>query len=147
MIESMKIRRTPDSFLDIGVGMLSFALEHKLVYMNFYLSKNKPSSDLLKYKDEFLVQMKANPFLSIFDDEQLSSILSDMWVFTYGLATMICTGIETSQDLHYYQEKLMQTGNRIITYHILSSGKFEMYIKKIFETFSNPVDMKEVLKP
>jgi len=144
--ESTKVERTVDSFLNIGVGMLAFALEYKLVFTNFYLTKDKPSFNIKKNEADFIAQMKQNPFLSIFDDERLKTILEDMWVFTYGLATMICTGIETSQDLNYYQSKLEQTGNRIITYHLISSGNFENYVHQLLEKFSKYVDMKEFFK-
>lgn len=143
LLESTKVTRTPDPFLNIGVGVLSFALEHKLVFTDFYLTNGKIPFQINRFEDAFITQMKINPLLCMFENERLQSILSDMWIFTYGLAVMICTGTDTSRDLEHYQKKLEQTGERIISYHFITSGKYELCMQKIAELI-NKQEFKEV---
>ena len=143
---STSTERTLDPFLNIGMGIIAFALENKMIFNYFFLSRDKPLFDYTKDKNQYLDQMKRNPFLTILDDERLESLLEDMWIYTYGLATMICTGIENNENPDYYQHKLEQTGNRLISYHFFSSGKYETYIKKIFTEFSQHVNIREVFK-
>jgi len=142
--ESTQVKRTKDGFLDLGVGILAFALEYKSIFKHFFLTENQLSHDFHKKNDYFLSQMKQNPFLSILDEERLKTILSDMWIYTYGLSTMICTEMETNQELSYYQTKLEAAGQKIIGYHLYSSGKYETYVQMIIDKCSQHVDIEEI---
>ena len=146
LMESTGTKRTPDPFLNIGVGILAFALENKLIFTHFFLNEKESIFDFKSREESFLTQMKENQFLALLGDERLQSLLEDMWIYTYGLATMICTGLESETDLAYYQNKLMQTGNKLINYHLYSTGKFEEYIKAIHDKISEHINIEEVYK-
>lgn len=145
LIESTQVPRTPDPFLNIGVGILAYVLENKGAYTHFFLSPNRLNMPTDK-DGLFFAQMKAHPFLSILGDDRLASLLADMWVFTYGLSTMICIGTETNTELSYYANKLEQTGNKLIQYHLFSSGLYETYIQNIIAKISQHVNLEEVFK-
>jgi len=142
LLESTRIQRTPDSFLNIGVGILAFVLENKQAFAYYFLSPNRLRLPVTDQTSPFLVQMKTHPFLSILGDERLSQLLHDMSIYTYGLSTMICIGTEESTQLAYYISKLEQNGSRLISYHLFSSGLYETYIQIIInhttKSTSNP---------
>lgn len=138
--------RTIDSFQNIGLGILAFALEHKKVFTYYYLTEKATEFDIKNDESRLLGLMKKNTLLTVLEDQRLLKLLEDMWIYTYGLATMICTGIEASQDLDYYRRKLEIMGNQVISYHLFSSGKYEAYMQAFAAKVSEHVDLKEVFK-
>jgi AcrR family transcriptional regulator len=146
VVESTQQKRTVSPFLNIGVGFLAFVIDNKLIFNDFFLTMDAPLYNIKHSDHSYLDQMRENPFISVFSDDQLETILYDMQVYTYGLATMICTNVDGDHDLSYYQNKLEISGNSLMSYHLYSSGKYETVIKKIFEKIGKHIDIEEVLK-
>lgn len=146
LIESTKKQRTPDLFLNIGVGIIAFVLENKGAYAHYFLTPNQLHLPLEDQGNPFLEQMKTHPYLSILGEERLASLLNDMSIYTYGLSTVICVGEEDDKDLDYYLSKLEQSGNKLISYHLFSSGLYETYVHNIMAKIGQHIDLKEVLK-
>ena len=48
-----------------------------------------------------------------------------MWTYTYGLTSMIATTPKSTLTIDDYYHKLEQAGNKMIIYHLFSSGKIE----------------------
>jgi hypothetical protein len=145
MFFSTQVKRTISSFLNIGVGYIAFVLENKLIYNDFFLTMDDPLFSYKKAGHSYLDQMKKKPFISALSDEQLESVLYDMSVYTYGLATIICTGADGEHELNYYEKKLEQTGNSLMKYYLYSTGKYEEVIENIIKKLSKHVDIEEVL--
>ena len=137
---------TGGSFLDIGVGYLDFVIIHPLIFNDFFLTMGNSIFETNQDADIYLNQMKKNPFLCEFNKEQLDSLLYDMSVYTYGLATMICTKKDIKHELPHYRNLLEQAGNKLISYHLYSSGKYETVINTLLEKISKHIDLKEVFK-
>jgi AcrR family transcriptional regulator len=133
IIKSCEKRRTKDPFLNIGVGILAYTLKYKKVISSFFLGKNKPLISFEDIKDLFFEMMNRNKFLRLMEEDILKDILSNMWVFTFGIATLICTGHEKNENLEYYKKKLEDVGHKIIFYHFYSSGKIEYLVKEILK--------------
>jgi AcrR family transcriptional regulator len=146
LLEYTQISYTPDSFLNIGVGILAFVLENKEAYAYYFLSPNRLKLPVTTPSSPFLAQLKAHPFLSILGEERLTSLLYDMSIYTYGLSSMICTGVEESTNLNDYLIKLQQAGNKLISYHLFSSGKYETYIETLMQKIGQHINLEEVLK-
>ncbi len=144
LLESTREKRTHDSFLNIGVGKLAFVLENQKIFIDFYLNKQHLDFNEDNKKPLFLEQMKENPYISIIGDERLTILLEDMWIYTYGLATLICTSINPPEDLTHYIHKLQQTGNKMIQYHLYSSGKYEEYLQLIMNKVGQHINLEEV---
>lgn len=138
--------RTIDSFKNIGLGIIDFALKYKLVFAYYYLSSQSTQVSILADKDTLLKQMKENDMLTVLEDHQLLQLLDDMWIYTYGLATMICAGIESSDSLDYYSEKLGQMGHKTVSYYLYSSGKYEAYLQKFIGKVAKHINLEEVLR-
>lgn len=146
LMESTTIERTHDPFLNIGVGILAFVLENRRIFRDLFLADNQLSFISRDANEQFIRQMQKSPFLSMLGEERLNVLLEDMWIYTYGLATLICTEYEDTKPLSFYQDKLEQTGHKLITYHLYSSGKMEEYMQLFMRKVSEHMDLKEVLK-
>ncbi|MCK4552514.1 MAG: TetR/AcrR family transcriptional regulator [Tenericutes bacterium] len=146
IINSTQIKRTINSFLNIGVGFIAYVLENKLIFNDFFLSMDDSLLNIGGEEHSHLDQMKQNPFISVLTDEQLINISNDMRIYTYGLATMICIGSDGNHELDFYQRKLEETGNSLMKYYLYSSGKYELVMEKILKKFSKHIDIEEVFK-
>ncbi len=135
-----------DGFLNIGVGIIDFALQNRKIFSHYFLASDEALFQPTLHQDTFLIQMKANGLLSVLDDAILLQLLDDMWVYTYGLATSICTGIYKDKSLEYFIERLGIMGHNLISYHLYSTGNYENYINKFIEKVSQHVSIEEVLK-
>ena len=130
--------RTDDSFLNMGVGFLAFVIENKLIFNDFFLTMGETKFDFDDEDCSNINQMKQSPLTSVLDDKQLQSIMQNMQIYTYGLATMICTGKGPARELKYYQKLLEQAGSSLIGYHLYNSGKIEAVIEKLLKESGNP---------
>ena len=146
LFENTQKERTVSPFLNIGVGFISFVLENKLIYNDFFLTMDAPLMGSGEKDHTYLDQMKKNPFISILTDDQIESLLYDMSVYTYGLATIICTGADGNNELDYYIKKLERTGNSLTKFYMYSSGKYEEAIELLLKKVSKHVNIEEVLK-
>ncbi|SES40902.1 TetR/AcrR family transcriptional regulator [Psychrobacillus sp. OK032] len=75
-------------FRDIGIASLRFAKEYSVLYRDLIIRNNQH----MKYENEnismVIEQMKKDPMLSFFSDEELKTILFKMQTFQTGLSVM-----------------------------------------------------------
>ncbi len=80
-------------FRDIGIASLKFANEYSVLYRDLII-KNNPH---MKYEQEniymIIEQMKRDPMLSSFSDEELKTILFKMQTFQTGLSVMVANNL------------------------------------------------------
>lgn len=122
--------RSNNSFLDIGIGYLDFVYNNKLIFNDFFLTMDQNIIGYDSNIELYLDQMKKNPTISVLDDSQIEIILSDMSIYLYGLSTVICANQNNIHPFEYYTKLLSEAGNRLISYHLYSSGKFEIALEK-----------------
>lgn len=125
LFEYMQVSYTANSFLNIGMGIIEFTLNYRRLVSEFYFNLNRLNFDFTKISDELIEQMKKNQFLSLLEDERLKSLLDDMRIYTFGLVAIICTETTSYNEPKYYQDKLEQTGNKLISYHLVEAGQME----------------------
>ncbi len=124
LMDSLKSEYTENPFYNIGVGLLTFAFDHKKVFQTYYLTNNTLITRIVDSSPEFIDNMKTDSFLSLLSEERLKSLIDDMWVYTFGLAAIICINNE-SDTLQNYLDQLEKTGERLIMYHLFSTGNIE----------------------
>jgi hypothetical protein len=115
---------TENSFLNIGVGLITFAYHYQKIFSTYYLSKNVLSQHVKKNMLIFIDKMKTDPILALLDMDRLHTLMDDMWVYTFALATLIFTH-EDVQPLEHYIDQLEGAGKRLVFYHLFSSGNIE----------------------
>lgn len=120
---------THNIFLNIGVGMLEFAKQYRLIYRTLFLEDNTYEHILKEYNRQNLLQMKKEMHLGLFSDEELKSILFKLTVYTHGLAALICADMLEHSSLKQLIETLHDVGENIIGATAHRAGKLEEYMK------------------
>ena len=105
---------TEHVFLNMGIGYAIFAREQCSLFRALYLEKSDHKDAIYDFEKAMRVQMnKDNRFDSLTDDERFS-LLDKMWIFTHGLATMICVGLAEDNSDEYIIKTLMDVGAAVI---------------------------------
>lgn len=123
---------TEDIFLNIGVGMLLFAKDYPVVYRTIFLEDARGRDMFRRFSETSKIQMRKEPNLLIFSDEEIESILDKLTVYTHGLAAMICAGIVEDPSTESLVDRLRATGGDIIGATAFMTGKFDEY-PELFE--------------
>jgi AcrR family transcriptional regulator len=101
-------------FLNMGTGVAMFACEHSQLYRALMLEGDR-SSDVVR---EFLgilesEMIKDERFASLSSGER-RVLLRKMWIFTHGLASLICVGLIKDCDQEYITKALLDVGSDVI---------------------------------
>lgn len=87
-------QNTGNPFHDIGIASLRFAKEYSVLFRELMLKNN---NYMISYEQEMgdvlIEQMKEDPDLSGFSDEELKTILLKMRIFQLGLSVMAANGL------------------------------------------------------
>ncbi len=124
LMNSLQREYTDNPFYNIGVGLLTFASDYKKVFQTYYLTNNTLITRIVDSSPDFINNMRTDPFLSLLNEDRLQSLIDDMWVYTFGLAAIICINNEPD-NLKSYLDQLEKTGERLIMYHLFSTGNIE----------------------
>lgn len=105
-------------FLNIGIGLIKFAQENKVLYKTLFLDSN----EYVYLTDEFflknLEKMKSEPKLKDLDEKEMKRILEKIRLFTHGLAALICSGSMMNKSEEYFFELIKEAGEDITGYTI-----------------------------
>jgi len=92
-------------FRDIGIGSIKFAKQYSVLYRDLMM-KNNPYIEHNEENMLFLVQqMKADPTLKEFSDQELMNILHKMEIFQTGLAVQVANGLLPE---YFTEEKMIE---------------------------------------
>ena len=105
-------------FLNIGIGLIKFAQENKVLYKTLFLDSN----EYVYLTDEFflknLEKMKSEPKLKDLDEKEMKRILEKIRLFTHGLAALICSVSMMNKTEEYFFELIKEAGEDITGYTI-----------------------------
>jgi hypothetical protein len=119
---------TKGIFLNIGVGMLEFARDYKIVYRTLFINTNEYQYILKEFNEINVQQMKKEKRLDIFGETELRSILETMYVFTHGLASFLCSGMLEGDSKEYFIRMLNEVGGAIMAAYAYKRGSFEEFM-------------------
>jgi len=119
---------TKGIFLNIGVGMLEFARDYKIVYRTLFINTNEYQYILKEFNEINVQQMKKEKRLDIFGETELRSILETMYVFTHGLASFLCSGMLEDDSKEYFIRMLNEVGGAIMAAYAYKRGSFEEFM-------------------
>ncbi|HOP72674.1 MAG TPA: helix-turn-helix domain-containing protein [Thermoclostridium caenicola] len=114
---------TEDPFLNIGVGLLIFARENKVLYRSLFLESNRFQEVFDRLNEENLVRMKQDESLSVFNEDELRSILDKMTFFTLGLAAHLCAGYLKDTSDEWFIKTLYDMGDDVLRATAHKKGK------------------------
>ncbi len=107
---------TGEPFLNMGIGSIMLAYEHKRLYRDIVEQKgiSENSRDHAHY-GAMLNLMKSDPKLAGFSDDQIMRILFTLQVFTAGLCTFASADkMPENVSLEFLLKLLENTGNDVI---------------------------------
>lgn len=116
---------TGNSFYDMGRASLRFAIEYSVLFRDLVLKNN----DYMKDYDEKMMpalikEMKKDPELKGFTDEELKTILLKMKVFQLGLSVMAANNLlPNNYDKQDLMDILSSTANDVILSARLSKSE------------------------
>ena len=124
---------TKDIFLNIGVGMLEFASDYKIVYRTLFINTNEYQYILKEFNEINVQQMKKEKMLNIFEESELRGILETMYVFTHGLASFLCSGMLEDDSKEYFIHTLNEVGGAIMAAYAYKNGAFDEFMNNTKE--------------
>lgn len=90
VLEYARRKYTNINFLNIGVGLTTFAKEHQMLYRSLFMEQNDYSEILIDFDKELSKDLAREPYLAELSDTERDAILTKMGIFTQGLGTLIC---------------------------------------------------------
>lgn len=123
VIRSTEEAYTHNIFLNMGVGLLVFAREHKGLYRELFMTN--PEDQLIKHFHELSVEKLGKTELkNFFTDEELGVLHSKMWIFTQGIASMICSNQLDDLSNEFFIETQREIGGQLMTATLYEKGVF-----------------------
>lgn len=129
VIDSTEVAYTENVFLNIGVGLLVFAREHKSLYRELFMTH--PEDKMIKHFHEIsMAKLDASEMNHYFDYNELKVLHSKMWVFTQGLATMICSNQLEDVSTKFFIQAQHEVGGQLITSTLHQKGLLDKLSKE-----------------
>jgi AcrR family transcriptional regulator len=101
-------------FLDMGVGIVSFARDHAPLFRALFLEGDDYRDLIEEFHEEMLGRMADDPALRSLSRAQREALLSRMATFTHGLAAMVCAGLAASTDQEAIVAALSDVGRAVV---------------------------------
>lgn len=106
---------TPNIFLNIGVGIVFFAREHKKLYNILFTQSSKYKKMMERFHEATNRQMKTDKIIEYVSEEDRMDILQKMWIFTHGLSTLVSNGYMDDDSDENIINLLGRTGGDVIS--------------------------------
>ena len=113
--------RSGEPFYDMGLGYVFFARNEKKLFAFFTAEKKsktlQASVAAMRWEvalKTLIPAMKTDPVLAGFEERQLESILTKMWIFTHGLAVLASRSALAGNDDQYFEEMMREVGFSVI---------------------------------
>ena len=101
-------------FLNMGTGIALFAYEHRQLYRALMLEGDSYGDVVREFLDILKSELtKDMRFVSLSDNER-AVLLTKMWTFTHGLASLISAGLIKDCNQEFIVKTLMDVGADVI---------------------------------
>ncbi len=114
LLEESRQPRTGNAFLNMGLGVLQFALDHPHLYDALFLCGEGCSDPERILVENFLDRMASFPELAKVDAQERFIVLRKMAVFTHGLASEICCGRLGEADMPMMVVLMGEVGRAVV---------------------------------
>ena len=109
-------------FLGIGMQYLRFARQETALFKMLFMEQSSHIDLKNPFSPPALIEhMRLDAHLKNFDEETLKRLLSDMCIYTHGLATLSLL-TDSAADESSLREQLHRMGGIMIMYELYSSG-------------------------
>ena len=101
-------------FLNMGTGVAMFAYEHRLLYRALMLEGDSYGDVVREFFDALEFELTKDVRFTSLSDIERQILLRKMWIFTHGLASLICVGLIKECDQDYIIKTLLDIGSDVI---------------------------------
>ncbi len=109
-------------FRNIGTGYAVFAREERELFRAMFLERDALNGKVDDFMKVFIGQMGRDERLTSLTTEEKYGLLSKMWTYTHGLATLIWSGIITRNSDEEIVDALTEVGGVVIEAALKNSG-------------------------
>lgn len=111
LLQEVRAGRTHSRFLDMGVGVLQFAVDHPRLYEALFLNSPQWCDQVMLRFHGIVGEM---PELAGLDPFERGLVLKKMAIFTHGLAVEICGGRARTTDLQMLSLLMSEVGRAVL---------------------------------
>lgn len=101
-------------FLNMGIGVAMFACEHRRLYRALLLEGDSFRDVVHEFLDTLESQMPNDRRFTSLSKDERHVLLSKMWTFTHGLASLICAGLISNCSQEFITNALVDVGSDVI---------------------------------
>lgn len=101
-------------FLNMGTGVAMFACQHRRLYRTLMLEGDSYGDIVREILDTLESEMTRDRRFTSLSNSERHELLTKMWTFTHGLASLICVGLIKDCDQDYIVTTLSDIGADVI---------------------------------
>ncbi len=114
LLEYTRRSYTDRVFLNMGTGVAMFACEHSRLYRTLMLEGDNYRHVVNEILDALDRELAKDQHFASLSDSERRRLLNKMWIFTHGLASLICVGLIKDCDQEYIIKTLMDVGADVV---------------------------------
>ena len=115
LLYQYSMRNYTESYpLNMAVGLILFAGDYSRLFQSLFLQNNEFKDIVREFKKHHLKAMEEYDRFSGMSLKQSDQLLTKLWIFTYGFATLISTGLIENRSEQYVISTLKEVGSLII---------------------------------
>ncbi len=101
-------------FLNMGTGIGMYALEHPRLYRALMLEGDNYGDIVREFFDTLAADLPKDVRFKSLSAGERNALLTKMWTYTHGLASLICVGLIKDCDKDYIIKALVDIGTDVI---------------------------------
>lgn len=113
---------TKSVFLNMGTGVILFAMENKELFRVMFLDNNISAEFLKDFMDSLTRELDRDELVSLLPHEDRKEILRRMGIFSHGYASLICSGIISQVTKKDIISTMYNMGRDVIGSALLKNG-------------------------
>ncbi|MFH1843842.1 MAG: hypothetical protein ABIF77_11620 [bacterium] len=115
--------QTEKVFLNLGVGVVRFAQEHRFLFKALFLESNAYQDIIAELLAAMLEVIDQDERLNSLTREQKQALLTKMSIVTLGYASQICLGFIADTDDHCIVSHLEDIGSCVVEAALVEAGQ------------------------
>jgi AcrR family transcriptional regulator len=123
LLHYTRVPYTERVFLNMGTGYAVFAREHSELFRALFLGRDVSRDVVEDFKGLIREDMLKDPRLVAMPANDRDDLLQRMWIFTHGLAALICVGLVEDNSNEDIIDTLLEVGTTVLAAALAKSHK------------------------
>ncbi|WP_319371110.1 TetR/AcrR family transcriptional regulator [uncultured Ilyobacter sp.] len=113
-MEYVKNQKTELPFLNIGMGIVTFAREEKQLFRSIFLREKTHQGLIQEFKELIEKEILADDRFMGLPEDVKETLVLDCWTYAHGMATLTCTGYFENPSDEFIKKRLMESAASMI---------------------------------